>query len=281
MSYAGNRSPDSDTDYLQWLSITVGVVLLGLVFSLLINLPARTYTLDVLGSPVSLHVSGRYLVVALLVSLTCTGTDALVRIHPLARRKQLENTFILWTVPALTVLLAALVLPHAPNHPVWIGGVILTGILLSLTMMAEYHTIDPQDAKFDSSQVFLSVMIYALALASFVLVYGVKFRSLVSATSLFIVTTLLTLERLRVTGHNLSATGTYALVAGLLVGESVWALNYSRVPGVMGSLFLLLTFHVMTGLSYQHLIGKWASRVVIEYGLVTLLGLGLVAYYFT
>jgi len=280
LSYVGNRSPDSDTDYLQRLSITVGVVLLGLVSSLLINLPARTYTLDVLGSPVSLYVSGRYLVVALLVGLTGTGTDALVRAHPLARHKQLENTFILWTVPALTVLLAALALPHAPNRVAWIGGVVLTGILLSLTMTAEYHTIDSQDAKFCSSQVFLSVMIYTLALASFVLVYGAKSRSLLSATSLFIATALLTLERLRVTGHGLPATGAYALVTGLIVAESVWALNYSRVPGVVGGLLLLLSFHVMTGLAYQHLIGRLASRMVIEYGLVTLLGLGLLAYYF-
>ncbi len=280
MSDVGNTSPDSDTDYLQPTSITVGVVLLGLVSSVLVNLPTRTYTLDVLGSPVSLYVSGRYLVVALLVGLTGTGTDALVRAHPLARHKQLENTFILWTVPALTVLLAALALPHAPNRVVWIGGIVMTGILLSLTMTAEYHTIDLQDAKFGSSQVFLSVMIYTLALASFVLVYGAKSRSLLSATSLFIATALLTLERLRVTGHGLPATGAYALVTGLIVAESVWALNYSRVPGVVGGLLLLLSFYVMTGLAYQHLIGRLASRMVIEYGLVTLLGLGLLAYYF-
>jgi hypothetical protein len=280
LSYAGDKSPDSDTDYLQRLSITVGVVLLGLVSSLLINLPVRTYTVDVLGSPVSLYISGRYLVMALLVGLTSTGTDALVRAHPLARRRQLENSFILWTVPALTVLLAALALPYAPNRLVWVAGVGLTGILLSLTMTAEYHTIDPQDAKFGSSQVFLSVMIYTLALTSFVLVYGTKSRSLLSATSLFIATALLTLERLRITGHSLSATGAYALVTGLIVGESVWALNYSRVPGVMGGLFLLLSFHVMTGLAYQNLIGRLTSRVAIEYGLVTLLGLGLLAFYF-
>lgn len=281
MSYVGNGSPDADTDYLQRLSITVGVVVLGLVSSLLINLPTRTYTLDVLGSPVSLHVSGRYLVVALLVGLTCTGTNALVRTHPFARRRLLENTFILWTLPALIVLLASLALPLAPNRPVWIGGVVVTGILLSLTMTAEYRTIDPQDPKSGSSRVLLSLMIYALALATFAVVYGSKSRSLISATSLMVVTALLTLERLRATGRDLSATGAYAVVAGLIVGESVWALNYSRVPIVMGGLLLLLTFHVMTGLAYQHLIGRLAPRVVIEYGLVILLGLGLVAYYFT
>jgi len=257
----------------------VGVVLVSLVASLLVDLPTRVLSFDPLGSPLSIQISGQYLVIALVVGLTCTGTDALVRTHPLAQRKQLNNTFIMWTVSALTVLLAALALSYAPNRLVWVAGVALTGLLLSLTMTAEYHTIDPQDAKFGSSQVFLSVMIYALALALFVIVYGAKSRSLLSATTLFVASGLLTLERLRITGREPLITGIYALITGLIIGESVWALNYSRVPGLIGGLLLLLTFHVMTGLAQQHLMGRLKRRVIIEYGLVTLVGLVLLVYY--
>jgi hypothetical protein len=227
-----------------------------------------------------LDVSTQYVLVALLVGLTCTGTDALVRTHPLALHKQIENTFVLWTVPALTVLLAALALPYAPHRSIWLGGVLLAGVLLGLTLTAEYHTIDPRDAKFGSAQLFLTAMIYVLALASFVLVYSAKSRSLLSATSLFIIAALLTLERLRTSGHALPTTAIYALVIGLVIGESVWALNYSRVPGLMGGLLLLLTFHVTTGLVYQHLTEGLSPRTWAEYGLVTLVGLGLTVYYF-
>lgn len=280
MSYAQNNLPNSDTNYLQRLSITVGVVLLGLVSSLFVNLPIRLLTFDVFGSPLSLYVSGRYVFVALLVGLTCTGTDALVRTHPLAQRKPLENTFVMWTVPALTILLAALALPFAPNRLIWLGGILLIGIILSLTMTAEYHTIDPKDTNFASSQFILESMTYILALASFIVVYGAKSRSLLSATILFVVTALLTLERLRVTGHTLSTTVVYGLVAGLVIGQCVWALNYSHIPGMMGGLLLLLLFHVIVGLASQHLSGRLTSRVVIEYGLVALVGLGLTVYYF-
>jgi uncharacterized membrane protein len=280
LSYRQNNASQPDTNYSQRLSITVGIVLLGLVSSLIIKLPTQELTLHLFGSPLSLYLSTQYVVVALLVGLTCTGTDALIRTHPLARRKQLERTFIMWTVPALTVLIADLVLAHAPSRLVWVGSLILTGILLSLTMTAEYHTIDPQDAKFGSSQVFLSIMIYALALAIFVFVYGMKSRSLLSATTLLVVTTLLALERLRVTGRDLSTIGSYALFSGMIVGESVWALNYSQVPAAMGGLLLLLSFHLLTGLAQQHLIGRLTSRIIVEYGLVTLIGFGLTIFYF-
>ena len=146
-------------------------------------------------------------------------------------------------------------------------------------MTAEYHTIDPQDPRFGASQVFLSIMIYALALALFVIVYGAKSRSLLSATTLLVASGLLALERLRVTGRDFLTTGIYALVTGLIIGESVWALNYSRVPGLIGGLLLLLTFHVMTGLAQQYLMGRLRRRVIIEYGLVTLVGLVLVLVY--
>ena len=98
--------------------------MVSLVASLLIDLPTRVLSFDPLGSPLSIQISGRYVVIALVVGLTCTGTDALLRTHPLAQRRQLNNTFIMWTVSALTALLAALALPYAPNRLVWVGGVI-------------------------------------------------------------------------------------------------------------------------------------------------------------
>ena len=280
MSSSLNESLQPNLRYTQRLSITVGIVLLGLVASLLIDIPSRTLTLHLLGSPLALHISGRYLVVALLVGLTCTGTEALIRTHSLAHRRQLANTFVLWTVPAVLVFFAALLLPHAPNRLTWLAGLVVTAGLLSLSMTAEYHTIDLTDNRYELSQAFLTGMIYALALASFVLVYGAKYRSLFSATILFVVTVLLALERLRFTGHTLSVTGPYALVNGALIAESVWALNYSRVPGVMGGIFLLLTFHVVAGVAHQHLLGRLTARVIVEYALVTLLGVGLAVYYF-
>jgi hypothetical protein len=268
-----------DTKYSQRLSVTVGIVMLGLVSSLLINLPTRILTFNALGSPLSLQISGRYVLVALIVGLTCTGTDSLIRIHPMAERRQLRGTFSMWTISALMVLLATLALPHAPNRVLWVVGIALVGILLALSMIAEYHTIDPADPRFGVSQVFLNVLTYALALIMFVIVYGAKSRSLLSATTLLVVAALLSLERLRVTGYEISAISPYALVTGMVIGESVWALNYSRLPGLVGGLLLLLSFHVITGLAYQHLVSGVKTRVLVEYAIIVIVGLALVLHF--
>ncbi len=268
-----------NSKYSQRLSITVGIVMLGLVSSLLIHLPTRILTFNVLGSPLSFHLSGRYVLVALVVGLTCTGTDSLIRTHPMAERRQLRGTFSMWTISALLVLLATLALLRAPNRGIWVFGVVLVGILLALSMVAEYHTIDPADPRFRTSQVFLNVLTYALALIMFVIVYGAKSRSLLSATTLLIVATLLSLELLRVTGLQMSAIIPYALVTGMIVGESVWALNYSRVPGLVGGLLLLLSFHVITGLAYQHLVSGLKTRVLVEYAAIVFVGLALVLHF--
>jgi hypothetical protein len=268
-----------DNKYSQRLSVTVGVVMLGLVSSLLITLPTRILTFNALGSPLSLQISGRWVLVALIVGLTCTGTDSLIRTHPMAERRQLRGTFSMWTISALMVLLATLALPHAPNRALWVIGVVLVGVLLALSMIAEYHTIDPADPRFGVSQVFLNVLTYALALIMFVIVYGAKSRSLLSATTLLVVAALLSLERLRVTGHEISAISPYALVTGMVIGESVWALNYSRVPGLVGGLLLLLSFHVITGLAYQHLVSGVKTRVLVEYLAIVIVGLALVLHF--
>lgn len=279
MSHTQNDIPRSDAHYVQRLSVTVGLVLLGLASAPFVTLPTRPLTFEVFGSPLSLHVSERYVFVALLVGLVCTGTDALLRTHPSAQRRPLENTFVMWTVPALTILLAALALPFAPNLLFWIAGILLTGLLLGVIMTAEYHTIDSRDPHFASSQLMLQTMTYVLALASFIMVYGAKSRSLLSATILFVITALLTLERLRSTGHTLSTTIFYGLTAGLVIGQSVWALNYSRVPGTVGGSLLLIAFHVVSGLATQHLSSRLTSRALIEYGIVALLGTGLSIHY--
>lgn len=268
-----------DVRFLQRLSVSLGVVLLGLVSSLLISLPTRDLTFNVLGSPLSLHISGRYVLVALIVGLACTGMDALIRTHPMAQRRQLRGTFSMWTVSAITVLLATLALPHAPSRIAWLVGVALVGVLLGLTMTAEFHTIDPKDVRFARSALFLTAMIYALALTMFVLVYSSKSRSLLSGTSLLIVAALLGLERLRVTGRDLATVEPFALVAGVVVGESVWALNYSRVPGIVGGILLLLSFHVVTGLAFQHLTDRLRWTIVLEYGAVALAGILLTVYF--
>jgi hypothetical protein len=261
--------------YRERASVLATLVVLGLILAAFLQFPAWSYDLKVLGSPLTVNVTQTALMAILLVGITCAGTDTIVRSHPTARRIEARYSFVTWALPALTVLLAAVLLPQAPTQPYRLVGYVLTGLILILVISAEYYTVDPTDNLYLVARLSLNAWAYLLALVVFVLIYSAKARSLISATGVTLVSTLLALEFLRSAGRGFGRTALYALIAGLSTGEIIWAMNYWRVRGLTGGLILLLGFYVATGLASQQLQGRLTRRVLVEYGVVALFGLAV------
>jgi hypothetical protein len=259
--------------YRERASVLATLVVLGLILATFLQFPPWSHDLTVLGSPLTVNITQTALMAMLLVGITCAGTDAIVRSHPRAQRIEARHSFVTWTLPALTVLLATVLLPQAPTRLYRLVGYVLTGLILILVISAEYYTVDPTDRLYLASRLSLNAWAYLLALVIFVLIYSAKARSLVSATGVTIVSTLLALEFLRSAGRGFGRTGLYALIAGLTTGEIIWAMNYWRVGGLTGGLILLLSFYTATGLANQQLQGRLTRRVLIEYAVVALVGL--------
>ncbi len=272
-------------------SVFVSLIVLGLAFLPEIELPTRTFSFHMLGSLASIQLSVTWLMAALLASLACTGTDSLVRSHPLVRWGKSRYTFTFWALPGLSVVAATLLLPLASNdtallrrsaapfRPYWLGGLALTALLLLLIAVAQYHTVDPTDPGYRLARLALNIFVYIVALGLFTLIYGSKARSLLSATTMAAVGSLLALELLRGVHPNLRLTGLYALITGLALGEITWALNYWTVGRLTGGLLLLLVFYLVTGLSREGLLRKLNRRVLVEFALVALVGVGLIIKY--
>ncbi len=231
----------------------------------------------------------------LLAAIACTGTEAIVRSHPLVREAEAEapadrlHTYVTWTLPGLTALLAAVLISqapaflaalsaalHIPEAPVWayrVSAYVLTGLVLVLVVSAEYYTIDRTHRLYGVARFLLNAWAYVLALALFLLIYFTKTRSLVSATEVTVVGAFLALEFLRSAGQPFGRTALYAGIAGLCTGEIIWALNYMRIGWKTGGFLLLLGFYLATGLANQQLQGRLSRRVLAEYGAVALVGL--------
>lgn len=261
--------------YRERSSVVATLVVLGLILAAYLRLPTWSYDLTVLGSPLTVSLSQTALIAALLVGITCAGTDAIVRSHPTARQTEARYSFVTWTLPGLTVLLAVVLLPGVPTQLYRLAGYVLIGLVLILVLSAEYYTVDPADSRYLAARLGLNAWAYLLALVLFVLIYSAKARSLISATEVTLVGSLLALEFLRSAGRGFGRTALYAFIAGLSTGEIVWAMNYWRISGVTGGLILLLGFYVATGLANQQLQGRLTWRVLIEYGVVALIGLVL------
>jgi hypothetical protein len=243
--------------YRERASVVAALVVLGLILAAFLQFPTRSFDVTVLGSPLTIRITQTALIAALLVGITCAGTDVIVRSHPTAQRIEARYSFVTWTLPGLTVLLAAVLLPQAPTQLYQLAGFVVTGLILILVISAEYDTVDPTGRHYLAARLSLNAWAYLLALVVFILIYSAKARSLVSATAVGLASTLLALEFLRSAGR----------------GEIVWAMNYWRISGITGGLILLLGFYVATGLTNQQLQGRVTRRVLIEYAVVALVGL--------
>ncbi len=263
-------------DYRDRISVAVWIVLLGLTATLLVKMPSTTLVWIAFGSPLSVELSTNMLLGALLVALTASGTEAVVRAHPLAREGRLRNRWILWALPCAVVSVAALLLPTAPTRLNWLVGLALTGIAVALTLAATFHAMARETPACRTARIVLSVLTYVTVLLLFLVVYRQRARSLVSATLIVGISALLALELLRGTGRPLRLVAVHALIVGAVLGEATWALNYWRIPGLTGGLLLLLGFYLLVGLAYQGLLRRLTPRVLLEFGLVATMSLALI-----
>ena len=167
--------------YRERASAVATLVVLGLILAAYLQFPTQTYDLTVLGSPLSVSVSQTALMAALLVGIVCAGTDAIVRSHPAARRIEARYSFVTWALPALTVLLAAVLLPQVPTRLYQAAGFVATGLILTLVISAEYYTVDPTGRRYLAARLSLNAWAYLVALVIFILIYSPKARSLISA----------------------------------------------------------------------------------------------------
>ncbi len=69
----------------------------------------------------------------------------------------------------------------------------------------------------------------------------------------------------------------YAGVTGVGVGEVTWALNYWPLNGLQGGAFLLAVYYFTTGILTYALHTRLTKRVTLEYGIIALVGLVVLA----
>jgi dipeptide/tripeptide permease len=261
------------------LSLLVSLALAGLALSSLVDLPVASLYLVVLGSPLGFDLSSRWLLMGLLVALICAGTNAVLRTHPRIRLGTIGEMAPFWVLPGLLTLALAVLLYRAPNMLIWLGELAVAAALLPLVILAEHRIVDPRDRYHSRARLGLNLVAYATALVLFTLIYGVRARSLLSASAMVLAGGLLALELLRGLKIEVTQKWIYALVTGLILGEITWALNYWWMGALPGGIFLFLVFYLVSGLAQQHLGGRLTRRVALEYGVAALLCLGLIVRY--
>lgn len=261
------------------LSILVSLVLLGLVLTLTIRLPTRIIQATLFGTPVTVVLSSRLVMVMLLSAMTAIGTEYIMRAHPdFGQDAGPGYSFLFWILPTLVTLAGAWFTPLlVTNIFAWLGGLALTAVALSSVLVAEYRTINTKDSAYTPARLYLNLVTYLSGLILFTAIYGAKLRSILSASSLTFLAGLLALALLRAERGTTSHTWVYAAICGLVVGETTWALNYWGVGGLAGGGLLVLIFYFFTGLAQHHLLNRFNRSVLVEFSMVGVMGIVVLA----
>mgnify|MGYP001168162845 CR=1 FL=1 len=258
------------------LSVLTAVIGLGYAVSRFLHLPARNLETMLFGSPISVRIDGKAILLLLLTALITTGTDVLMRSHPRLRQDPLDlRPLCHWIVPSLTALGAGVLLNGLAAGPLWLLGMLVGTAVLVLVLVAEYAVIEPAHQVFYQMQIGLTLLAYLVALVWFSWVALLGVRSAFSATSTLLIGGLISFRLLRLHAIPAPEAGWNSLAVGLLLAELMWVLGYWSLPALVVGAWLLVVLHLAIGFVRIGHNRNLSGRSVAEYTLVALIALAL------
>lgn len=209
----------------------------------------------------------------LLSGLAALGTDGVVRTHPRARFRRLDDTALYLFVPVLFTLGLGLFLEEvAEGYWTLLAG-LLAGIPFAAMVQAEYDSVDRKLPTYQSARLILNVATYVTAFLFYATIYDFALGVVTAAFAVGIVSLLLAIEILREEALDTPRTLLYAVAIGLLLSEAGWALDFLPLEGAVAAIFLLLAFYLMTGLMHNYLGERLSLRTASEF--MAIAGVGL------
>lgn len=282
------------------LGAVVALIAIGLLASFGLAWPARDIELYGL----SFTLSGRMLLGLVLVGLTWTGTDAIVRQHPKIQPKQSSLSALHCILPVAWTAAAWTLLARLDSIEMRLVGVTVSSGLLALLIIAEYYVVDLAGRWRVPVQFSLRLMAYLMAtLLHIAIRLGISARLtatiIIAAVSAILAWKLLSDDRrplqhipapdaagrgpvIKIAGYSLMiGTAGHGLAAqiarhgwlcvlglGILSGVTGWLLNLWMVSPLVHSLVLVVFLYVGVGIARHFLLGKLTQRVALEYLLV-------------
>jgi hypothetical protein len=217
-------------------------------------------------------------ILMLVTALVAIGTDGILREHPHAQR---ENDMI-WTapllfLPTLLALGSGLYLEEVLDGYWIVPGAVASALLMGAVLYAETASIDGMGHYYPAGRFVLNVGTFLAAFAFYVVVYEFQVSLLPAALTVGLVSMLLAVEVLREAETDPIRALVYAGSIGLVVAEARWALYFLPLESYLAGVFLLLCFYVSSGLVQHHLDDDLHAPVAIEFSVISLLGVVIVA----
>jgi hypothetical protein len=273
MSRGESQNPERER-----LSVILAATLASATLFRFVELPTLVWGVRrILGSPLQLSFGGDWLLTLLMVGLVATGTFSLIQSHPLHESQERLLIFSLIT-PTLGTLLTSMLLIRATSWPVWLVTLLIGGVLIGLLMHLSYRAFSPDSPGYTSARTLLNIADYLLGFALASIILREQGRALITGPAMLALMGLLTCDLLSASGVRWTKVLLFSGIIALLVSEMAWVLGYWPVSTWTAATMLTLALYLLSGLSYQYLLGQITRRVLIEFGVVAMIMFVLVLW---
>ncbi len=217
-------------------------------------------------------LTGSAPVLFVLPVVAALGLDGVLRSHPLGRLRASAEVAGQLLLPAAFVVAAALFFRYVSVSYWSLLAALGTGLAFALVCYAEYAALDVDDAGALPRTVLLVAAFAGLygLLAAF---YAYDLGAPAAALLCGVAGVVFAYELYREADISAADRVLYTLVAGFVLAQVRWALQFVRLDGLLAAMFLLLVFYLVTGLSLAALGRRLDRRVGAEYGVVAAAGL--------
>ncbi len=273
MSRGESQNPERER-----LSVILAATLASATLFRFVELPTLAWGARcILGSPLQVIFGGDWLLTLLMVGLVATGTFSLIQSHPLHESQERLLIFSLIT-PTLGTLLASLLLIRATSWPVWLVTLLIGGVLIGLLMHLSYRAFSPDSPGYTSARTVLNIADYLLGFALASIILRAQERALITGPAMLALMGLLACDLLSASGVRWTKVLLFSGIIALLVSELAWVLGYWPVSTWTAATMLTLALYLLSGLSYQYLLGQMTRRVLWEFGVVAMIMFVLVLW---
>ncbi|MBN1488242.1 MAG: hypothetical protein JW981_11420 [Anaerolineae bacterium] len=260
------------------LSVLLAITLVSATLFRFIELPAITWGVrSIFGSPLNFSINSDLLLTFLFMGLVATGTLSMMESHPLREVKERPLVFSLIT-PTLGALLASLGLIRAHSWPLWLAGLLLSGVMIGGLIHLSYRAFSTEGTGYTTARTLLNIADYLIGFVVFSLILESQERALITGPVILFVSGLLALELLSASSISFKPVLLFGVIIAIIESEFAWVLGYWPISSWTAATLLTLILYFWTGLGYQYLLERLTLRVVVEFTLLAILMFVLVIW---
>jgi hypothetical protein len=256
--------------------LAAGIILAN-GFSRLVDIPSRGFRISIGNIQWSVEIGGRLLFMALLALLVVIGAETIFRSHPAMQTNAGKQITILhWILPGLAAFGGSTAISMVPPGPQWwLGLLLITGLLIA-SVFFEFYVIDFNDSRWNLSVVGLSVLGFMLLAIIFNAISAASVRLTIALPVIAVSTFIISIRLMDLTSSLANRVALHAVGIGLLVAELSLPLFFIPISSVMFALVLTLSTHTLLGFAQAGYGAGITKKTILEYGLLDLMGIGII-----